>query len=155
MRGFNLPEGVTTSISNEQGRQSLFRTPNALAAARSVDDNYLVGNLGAMPQCFGFLPAQYSRLEKAFMVVSGSVGYGSPIIRLTHSKLCMVLQGSPIRVWNLWIEKAGYLVDMVPPTSNSSVVCIETGSVTDGEFTLEPCATHTLETTISVKALAA
>ena len=63
--------------------------------------------------------------------------------------------GNSIVVWNPWVEKAGHLGDMGPATSYRSMVCIETGSVADGAFTLEPGATHTLETTISVKALGA
>lgn len=38
----------------KQGQQSQSRTPNALAASRSGEDKYLVGNLTAMPSALGF-----------------------------------------------------------------------------------------------------
>lgn len=99
MRGFNLPEGVTRDVSNEAGATIAIQNPECLGRISIRGGQVLGWQPNGHAQCFGFLPAQYSRLEKAFVVVCRSVGHGSPTIRLTHSNLCMVLQGSAIGGW--------------------------------------------------------
>lgn len=74
-------------------------------------------------------------LDRIYTDSEGHIKLDDPGLKRTIS---INQQGSKsIVVWNLWVEKAGYLIDMGPPTSNRSVACIETGSVTDGASTLE------------------
>ncbi|MEM9356294.1 MAG: D-hexose-6-phosphate mutarotase [Pseudomonadota bacterium] len=88
-------------------------------------------------------------LDRIYRHAEGEIELNDP--GLKRSILINQTGGKSIVVWNPWIEKAGRLEDMGPPASYRSMVCIETGSIAEDSITLEPGATHTLETTIAVK----